>query len=127
MDNRLAIDGSVAALVAVMLVIALVVRRMLVRRARRRMADLLAAYFAGELPLDQLARRAANSVGPGFIGSGECQAVVQAAFQRAAEQRAVPSDPLQVEKALFGALAAVKAQLGIPDRYQSEGWRPGRE
>ena len=62
------------------------------------------------------------------MGSPECQALVQAAFQRAAEAKlAGKAHSLEIEKELLAALANVKSEFGLPDRYRSEGWRAGRE
>ena len=128
MGSRLAIDGGVVALLAALIAAAVFVRWLRVRRASRRLAELLSAFFAGDLPLDQLSARASEAVGQSFLGSGECQAVVQAAFQRAAQSKLAPdAHPLAAEKALLAALARVKAEFGLPDRYQVEAWRPGRE
>ena len=62
------------------------------------------------------------------MGSSECQALVQAAFQRSAEAKLVgKAHSLEIEKRLLTALADVKSEFGLPDRYQNEGWKPGRE
>ena len=62
------------------------------------------------------------------MGSPECQALVQAAFHRAAEAKLVGRPhSLEIEKQLLTALADVKSEFGLPDRYRSEGWRAGRE
>jgi hypothetical protein len=127
MDNRVAI-GTLVALVIALSLLALLVSRLRARRASRRLAELLSAYFAGDLPLDQLSGHASEAASRSFLGSADCQAAVQAEFQRAARAKlASDANPLAVEKALLAALAAVKAEFGLPDRYQIEAWRPGRE
>ncbi len=128
MDERTAINVGVAALVAASVIAAYVVRRVRVRETKRRMGEFLAGYFNGDLPLDQLARRAHEVASRRFIGSPECQAVVQMAFQRAAEAKVVGKAHTQeVEKKLLTALAAVRSEFGLPEWYKNEGWRAGRE
>ncbi len=128
MDERTAINVGVAALVAASVIAAYVVRRVRVRETKRRMGEFLAGYFNGDLSLDQLARRAREVSSRRFIGSAECQAVVQTAFQRAAEARLVGKAHTQeVEKKLLTALSAVRSEFGLPEQYKNEGWRAGRE
>ena len=125
MDQRTAINVGVAALIAALLIAAYVIHWLRLRQTRRRT---LAGYFNGDLPLDQLARRARDVASQRFIGSPECQALVQAAFQRAAEGKlAGRAHSLEIEKQLLAALADVKSEFGLPERYRSEGWRVGRE
>ena len=126
MDERIA--TGVAALVLVFLIAAYVVRRLSVRKAERRMSEIVTAYFNGDLPLDELARRSRELASWSFIGGPQCQALVQAAFQRAAETKlAGAAASLDVEKKLLNALADLKSEFGLPERYKSEGWRAGRE
>ena len=126
MDERIA--TGVAALVLVFLIAAYVVRRLSVRKAERRMSEIVTAYFNGDLPLDELARRSRELASWSFIGGPQCQALVQAAFQRAAETKlAGAAASLDVEKKLMNALADLKSEFGLPERYKSEGWRAGRE
>ena len=62
------------------------------------------------------------------MGSPECQAFVQSAFQRAAEAKlAGEAHSLDAEKKLLTALAAVRSEFGLPERYRNEGWKAGRE
>jgi hypothetical protein len=97
-------------------------------RAKRALSDLLARYFNGDLPLDQLVRRAQEVASRRFTGSPECQALVQAAFQRSAEAKLTDkAHSLEIEKKLLTALADVRSEFGLPERYQSEGWKAGRE
>jgi len=126
MDERIA--TGVAALVLVFLIAAYVVRRLSVRKAERRMSEIVTAYFNGDLPLDELARRSRELASWSFIGGPQCQALVQAAFQRAAETKLAGAAASQdVEKKLLNALADLKSEFGLPERYKSEGWRAGRE
>jgi len=128
MDERTAISVGVAALVAAAVIVAYVVRSVRLRETKRRMEEFLAGYFNGDLPLDQLARRADEVASRRFIGSPECQAVVQTAFQRAAEAKLVGNGHTQeVEKKLLTALAGVRSEFGLPERYKNEGWKAGRD
>jgi len=128
MDERTAISVGVAALVAAAVIVAYVVRSVRLRETKRRMEEFLAGYFNGDLPLDQLARRAHEVASRRFIGSPECQSVVQTAFQRAAEAKLVGKAHTQeVEKKLLTALAGVRSEFGLPERYKNESWRAGRD
>jgi hypothetical protein len=128
MDERIAINAGAAVLIAALLVAAYIIRWLRLRATKRRIGEFLAGYFNGDLPLDQLVRRAREAASRRFMGSPECQALVQAAFQRSVETKlASKADSLDVEKQLLNALADVKSEFGLPDRYQSEGWKAGRE
>jgi hypothetical protein len=124
--------GTAVGIVFGFIVVAAAVAFLAVRfsrlRAKRALSDLLARYFNGDLALDQLARRAQEIASRRFVGSPECQALVQAAFQRSAEAKlAGNARSLEVEKKLLTALAEVKSEFGLPDRFQNEGWKAGRE
>jgi hypothetical protein len=128
MEKSIAINLGVATLVAALIVAAYIINRLRLRQTKQRMEQFLAEYFNGDLPLDQLARRAREVASRSFIGSRDCQALVQAAFQRSAEAKlAGKAYSLQIEKQLLIALADVKTEFGLPDRFRSEGWRAGRE
>jgi hypothetical protein len=128
MDEGTAIKVVAPALIAALLVVAYLTRWHRLRETKRRMGECLAGYFNGDLPLDQLARRAREIASWRFMGSPECQALVQAAFQRSAEAKlAGKAYSSQIEKQLLIALADVKTEFGLPDRFRSEGWRAGRE
>ena len=128
MDERTAINVGAAAIVAAVLVLAYVVRGLRLRQTKRRVGEFLAAYFNGDVPLDQFAQRAREVASRSFMGSPECQALVQAAFQRAAEAKlAGKTHSLEAESKLLTALAAVRSEFGLPERYRNEGWRAGRE
>jgi hypothetical protein len=126
MDDATAIKYGVVACIAALLIVGFVFRRLRFRRTTRRTSEVLARYFNGEVALDQVVRQAPEVASRGFTGSPEFQALVQAAFQRAAETRLAPYS-LEVEKKLLRTLAALKLEFGLPDRYQNEGWKPGRE
>jgi hypothetical protein len=128
MDERSVTNIDAAVLIVALVVVAYVIRGLRLRQTKRRMGECLAEYFNGDLPLDQLARRARGISSGRFMGSSECQALVQAAFQRSAEAKLVgKAHSLEIEKRLLTALADVKSEFGLPDRYQNEGWKPGRE
>ena len=50
MDERIAINVGAAALIAVLLVAAYIIRWLRVRETKRRMGEFLAKYFNGDLP-----------------------------------------------------------------------------
>ena len=128
MDERTPINVGVATLIAALFVVAYVIRWFRLRAAKQRMGEFLASYFNGDLPLDQLAGRAREIAGRRFMGSPACQALVQAAFQRSAEAKlAGRAHSPEIERQLLNALADVKSEFGLPERYRSEGWRAGRE
>jgi hypothetical protein len=127
MDERSAVIAG-AALIVALLVVGYFIRWLRLRESKRRKGECLAGYFNGDLPLDQLAQLAPEIASRRFIGSPECQALVQAAFHRAAEAKLFSNaHSLEIEKQLLAALADVKSEFGLPDRYRSEGWRAGRE
>jgi hypothetical protein len=125
-EEAMAVMLSAAAFIVAILVVAYVVQWLRLREMGRRWGEALADYFDGGLSLDELAQRARMS--RRFIGSARCQALVQAAFQHAAEAK-VAEKPrsLDTERSLLMALAAVKSEFGLADRYQVEGWKAGRE
>jgi len=128
MDEGTVINVGATTLVAALVIAAYVIRWLRLRQTKRRMGEFLAGYFNGDLPFDQLVRRAREVASRSFLGSPECQALVQAAFQHSAEAKlAGKADSLEVERNLLTALADVKSEFGLPDRYVSEGWRAGRE
>ena len=128
MDGNAAINVGAAVLIAALLIALYVIRGVRLRAAKRRMEECLAGYFNGDLPLDQFARRAREVASTNFLGSPACQALVQGAFQRSAEAKlAGEAHSLEAERKLLTALADVKAEFGLPERYRNEGWRPGRE
>jgi hypothetical protein len=128
MDAGMVIDLGAAALIAALLILAYAVRGRRLRETKRRLREFLAGYFSGDVSLEELAKQAREVASRRFMGGPECQALVQAAFQRAAEAKlAGAAHSLEVERTLLAALAAVRAEFGLPERYRNEGWRPGRE
>src|SRR5208283_3117098 len=121
MDEGTAIKIGAAVLIAALLIVVYVVRGLRLRATNRRMGEFLAGYVHGDLPLDQLARRAREVASRRFMGSPECQALVQSAFQRAAEAKlAGKAHSLEVEKKLLTALADLRSEFGLPERYKNE-------
>ena len=128
MDERTAMNAGAVALIGVFVIVSYAIRGVRLRKTKRRMGEFLADYFNDGLPLDQFSRRARDVASWRFIGSPECQAFVQSAFQRAAEAKlAGKAHSLEVEKKLLTMLAAVRSEFGLPERYQNEGWKAGRE
>ncbi len=125
MDKTGTIVIVVAALAAAIVFLVNRLRRL---RARRPMMELLSAYFRGEASLDQIARRAREVVPRHFTSGDEFQSLAVAAFQSAAEAKlARKPHSMKDESELLHLLAALKNEFGLPDRYQVEGWRAGRE
>ena len=128
MDLTITSGEVFGALIVALLIVAFLVRRRRLLQTERQLRAFLARYFNGEISLDQLAGQARKVASRQFIGSAEFQSLTQAAFQHAAETRLDrQAHSLEAEKKLLTALAALKSEFGVPDRYQSEGWRPGRE
>ena len=122
---------GIISVVAVGLVVGIVFiylfRRLRRLRAKRLMRELLNGYFRGDMPADQLGRRAREMDGH-FTRSSEFQALAIAAFQGAAEAKLVRKPhSMEDENKLLRLLAALKNEFGLPDRYRIEAWRPGRE
>ena len=98
------------------------------RRAKRLTIELLNGYFQGDIDTLQFARRMRKSGDYGFTGDAEFYALVTGAFQRAADARlAHHPHTVEDENRLLRSLAALKEELGLPDLYRIEAWRPGRE
>jgi hypothetical protein len=128
MDKRTVFDACAAALIAALLVVMYFIHWRRLRETKRRMEEFLAGYFNGDLPLEQFARRAREVASRRFMGSPEFHALVQAAFQRAAEAKfAGTAHSLEIEKQLLAAHADLKSEFGVPDHYRGKGWRAGRE
>jgi hypothetical protein len=128
MNERIAIYLGAAALIAALLIVAYVIRAVRRRQTKRRIGEFLAGYFDGDIPLDELARRAREVASRSFLGGPECQALVHVGFQRAAEAKLVgKSRSLEIEKKLLAALADLRSEFGLPERYKNEGWKAGRE
>jgi hypothetical protein len=98
------------------------------RRAKRLTTELLKGYFQGDIDARQFARRMRESGDYGFTGGAEFYALVTGAFQRAANaQLAHHPHTVEDQNKLLRSLAALKEELGLPDLYRIEAWRPGRE
>ena len=118
---------------AALLVIALIV--VLIGHMRRRhrldrllLIDLLKSYFKDDMPANQLGRRTREIVSEHFTYSDEFYSLVVSAFQTAVDATfAQQPHTEQAERKLLSAMAALKREFGLTDRYQVEAWRPWRE
>jgi hypothetical protein len=118
---------------AALLVIALIV--VLTGHLRRRhrldrllVIDLLRSYFKDDMPANQLGRRTREIVSEHFTYSDEFYSLVVSAFQTAVDATfAQQPHTEQAERKLLSAMAALKREFGLTDRYQLEAWRPWRE
>ena len=116
-----------------LLVIALIVVLMGHLRRRRRLdrllvIDLLRSYFKDDMPANQLGRRTREIVSEHFTYSDEFYSLVVSAFQTAVDATfAQQPHTEQAERKLLSAMAALKREFGLTDRYQVEAWRPWRE
>jgi hypothetical protein len=99
------------------------------RRTKRLLIlELLKEYFQGGMPSDQLDKRIREIAGRHFTRDAELYSLVIAAFQRAVEAKLVhQAHSKEDEIKLLSSLATLKKEFGLPDRYQIEAWRPGRE
>jgi hypothetical protein len=90
--------------------------------------DLLQNYFRGDMPTPQLKQRTREIASQHFTGSDEFYALVVSAFQSAADAALAPqAHTKQSERKLLNAMANLKQEFGLTDRFQVEAWRPGRE
>jgi len=118
---------------AALLVIALIVLLMGHLRRRHRLdrlllIDLLKSYFKDDMPANQLGRRTREIVSEHFTYSDEFYSLVVSAFQTAVDATfAQQPYTEQAERKLLSAMAALKREFGLTDRYQVEAWRPWRE
>jgi hypothetical protein len=116
-----------------LLVIALIVVLMGHLRRRHRLdrllvIDLLRSYFKDDMPANQLGRRTREIVSEHFTYSDEFYSLVVSAFQTAVDATfAQQPHTEQAERKLLSAMAALKREFGLTDRYQLEAWRPWRE
>jgi hypothetical protein len=96
-------------------------RRLLVK-------DLLKSYFNSDMPVAQLGRRTREVASLHFTHSDEFYSLVVSAFQGAIDATLTQQPHTkQGERKLLNAMAAVKTEFGLTDRYQVEAWRPWRE
>ena len=118
---------------AALLVIALIVVWMGHFSRRHRLdrllvIDLLRSYFKDDMPANQLGRRTREIVSEHFTYSDEFYSLVVSAFQTAVDATfAQQPHTEQAERKLLSAMAALKREFGLTDRYQVEAWRPWRE
>ena len=127
MDETAARAG-LAALIAAIAIAGYLIYRLLVARARLRMEALFGAYFRGEMTADQLGERARATPGHRLLASSELLALAAAAFQHAVDEKlGRKAHSTEDTDRLLRTFAALKLQLGLPDLYQAEGWRVGRQ
>ena len=90
--------------------------------------DLLREYFKGNVPAQQLKQRTREIASRHFTDSNEFYALAVSAYQGAADSAlALQGHAKQGERKLLSAMANLQREFGLPDRYQVEAWRPGRE
>jgi hypothetical protein len=90
--------------------------------------DLLKSYFKGDMPANQLGRRTREIVSQNFTHGDEFYSLVVSAFQSAVDASLTRHmHTKQDERKLLSAMAALKNEFGLTDRYQVEAWRPWRE
>lgn len=89
--------------------------------------ELLKGYFQGKVPMDQLTRRVREIAGHYLMRDAQLYPLVIAAFQNTLDATIADAHRKEDETKLLGLLATVKKEFGLPDRYQIEGWRAGRE
>ena len=117
-----------ALLAGIVIFIYLAYRHRRTRAKRLMLMDLLKRYFQGGVPADQLGPRSREIASRHFLQSSEFYSLAVAAFQGAADAELVSErHSKEGERKLLGLLAALKNEFGLPDRYQIEAWRPGRE
>jgi hypothetical protein len=119
-------SGALLAVALLVLYVGYLRRRHHVRRLL--VMDLLRDYFRGDMPAPQLKRRTREIASQHFTSSDEFYALSVSAFQGAADSAlASKVQSKQSERQLLNAMANLKQQSGLTDRYQVEAWRPGRE
>ena len=98
------------------------------RAKQSRLMGLFSEYFRGNVTVDQLGQRVRKIASRRFTGGPGFYAIAVAAFQNAAEAT-LANQPHSAadQKKLLSLLAAMKAEFGLTDRYQIQGWRAGRE
>jgi hypothetical protein len=86
--------------------------------------DLLRDYFKGDMPAPQLGQRTWQIASQHFTGSEEFYALVVSAFQGAVDAAlAAHAHTKQSERKLLNAMASLKQEFGLTDRYWIEAWR----
>jgi hypothetical protein len=95
---------------------------------RQLVMDLLKSYFKGNVAANQLGHRVREIVSAHYTYSDEFYSLVVSAFQTAVDASfARQPHTAQADRKLLSAMAALKQEFGLTDRYQVEAWRPGRE
>ena len=126
-DTMIGVAGAALAAAAVFIFIWLAFQRRR-NRMRRLTNGLLAAYFNGDIPADQLDKRSRDIASRHFLLSPEFYSLAIAAFQSAFDAKFPKHARFdEDESKLVRRLAALKKEFGLTDRYHNEGWRPGRE
>ena len=125
--DQLTIFGVVCAACAVGAAIGFFVFRYGELRAKQRIHPLLVDYFEGKIGVEELGRRARDTVKGRFLGGNEFFAEAVAAFQRAVDSARAKKRADPDEDKLVKLLAALRNEFGLTERYKIEGWRAGRE
>jgi len=127
-EDTLSIVVGAAILVALLLLMYLAHWRHRFRVRRSLVLGLLEEYFQGEVPVDRLSKRTREIAGHYFMRDAALYPLVIIAFQHTVDEKlADRPHSNEDETKLLGLLATLKKELGLPDRYQIEGWRAGRE
>jgi hypothetical protein len=122
----LIISGTLLAVALIILFAGHLRRRHRVRRLL--VMDLLKSYFKGDVPAKQLVPRTREIVSQHFTHSDEFYSLVVSAFQSAVDATLTQQTHTeQGERKLLSAMATLKHEFGLTDRYQVEAWRPWRE
>jgi hypothetical protein len=130
-ENLILVVGSVAGGAVLLGVLAYILIADVSRRRRTKrllIMALLNEYFLGDMTAAQLGQRIRATAGRHFLRDWELFALVTTAFQGTADSKLPPRAHSEAdERRLLRLLAALKKEFGLADRYQIEGWRPGRE
>ncbi len=122
----LIISGALLAAALVFLFVGHMRRRHHLKRLL--LMDLLKSYFKGDVPAKELRRRTQQMVSQHFTRSDEFYSLVVSAFQSAVDATITQQTHTEHgEKKLLRAMAALKNEFALTDRYQVEAWRPWRE
>ena len=115
-------------LLEILIWIFLAYRSRQLRTKRLLLMDLFNDYFRGDVSADQLGQRTRQIADRHFIGSAAFYSVAVASFQNAVDAKlAHQPHSEERQRKLLRLLAALKNEFGLTDRYQTEGWRAGRE
>jgi hypothetical protein len=118
MDERSVLIAGVAALIAALLVVAYFIRRLRLRETKRRMGNVSRGISTATPSIGSPGLRERSRADASWGAPTECQALVQAAFDRAAEAKLFgKAHSLEIEKHLLATLAEVKSEFGLPDRF----------